>query len=373
MYTACIIILQRTNKLKGNSVYMKTTIAEIKNLGQQIWLDNLSRGLIKSGDLKKLIEEDDIQGVTSNPSIFYKALSTDLNYKNDLKNVKESNKTLEERYESIVIPDIRATCDEMLVIYNETAGNAGYVSFELSPHLAHDTANSIKNAKRLWQEINRPNLMIKVPATKEGIATLEELIWAGINVNITLLFSVTQVKDTWSAYIKGLNRRLLENLPVTNIKAVASFFLSRIDSAIDNSLPEELQGKIAIYMAKYAYSLYLDLFNGETFTKLRSAGAMAQDLLWASTGTKNAKYSDVLYVESLIGKNTINTVPDATLDAFRDHGNAAYTLEDNIEYAKNILENANEIINLDELGEKLQEDGLSLFEKAFDDLIELMK
>lgn len=352
---------------------MKTTIAEIKNLGQQIWLDNLSRSLIKSGDLKKLIEEDDIQGVTSNPSIFYKALSTDQNYKNDLENAKKSSQTLEERYESLVIPDIQATCDEMLAVYHETEGKAGYVSFELSPHLANDTANSLKNAKRLWQEINRPNLMIKVPATQEGITTLEELIFCGINVNITLLFSITQVKNTWDAYIKGLNRRLEQNLPVKNIKAVASFFLSRIDSAIDNSLPEELQGKVAIYMAKYAYSLYLELFNGNRFTKLKEAGAMAQDLLWASTGTKNSKYSDVVYVESLIGKNTVNTVPDATLDAFRDHGNAAYTLEDNIEYAEKILESANKIVNLNELGEKLQRDGLALFEKAFDDLIELMK
>ena len=215
--------------------------------------------------------------------------------------------------------------------------------------------------------------MIKVPATKEGIITLEELIFSGINVNITLLFSIKQVKNTWDAYIKGLTRRLEQNLPVKSIKAVASFFLSRIDSAIDNSLPEDLQGKVAIYMAKYAYFLYLELFNGDSFAKLKEHGALSQYLLWASTGTKNSKYSDVLYVESLIGKNTINTVPDATLDAFRDHGNAAYTLEDNIKSAETVLEKANAVVNLDALGEKLQKDGLALFEKAFNDLIELMK
>lgn len=352
---------------------MKSRIAEIKNLGQQIWLDNLSRELIKSGSLHKLIEEDDISGITSNPSIFYKAISSDINYVNDLEIARKSNKSLEERYESIVIPDIKNSCDEMLKIYNESNCEAGYVSFELSPNLAYDAIGSIKHAKRLWIEINRPNLMIKVPATPAGLITLEDLISCGINVNITLLFSIQQVEDTWNAYINGLNKRLEKNLPIRNIKSVASFFLSRIDTETDKVVSDELQGNVAIYLAKYAYSLYLDLFNGKSFENLKKNGAMPQDLLWASTGTKNPKYSDVLYVESLIGNHTINTVPETTLNAFRDHGNANYTLEDNILYAKRVLDKANEIINLEKLGEKLQRDGLDLFEKAFNDLIELMK
>lgn len=351
----------------------KTSVADISSFGQQIWLDNLSRELIKSGSLEKLIKEDNIEGVTSNPSIFYKAISSDKHYKEDLEKVKSSNLNLEERYESLVIPDIQAACDELTKTYEESKFNAGYVSFELAPNLAHDAEKSIINAKRLWKTINRPNLMIKVPATPAGLVTLEELVALGINVNITLLFSLKQVQDTWAAYIRGLNKRLKQNLPVKNIRAVASFFLSRIDSAIDEKLSTELQGKTAIYMAKRSYALYLEIFNGKDFEELRKNGAMAQDLLWASTGTKNTKYSDVLYVESLIGKNTVNTVPDATLAAFREHGKASDTLEENISYADKILAKANTYSNLEELGQKLQDDGLVLFANAFDSLIELMK
>lgn len=352
---------------------MKTLVADIGNFGQQIWLDNLSRDLIKSGNLKKLIDEDNIVGVTSNPSIFYKAINSDVHYHEDLKKVRNSSMSLEERYESLVIPDIQEACDELLNVYNNSNHKAGYVSFELAPDLAHNADKSIENAKRLWKTINRPNLMIKVPATTEGIITLEELIALGINVNITLLFSIKQVQNTWSAYINGLKKRLKQNLPIKDIRAVASFFLSRIDSAIDEKLPEELQGKIAIYMAKQAYIIYLELFNGKGFEELRKNGAMSQDLLWASTGTKNTKYSDVIYVESLIGKNTINTVPDATLAAFREHGKASDTLEENILYADKVLSKANTYLDLEQLGQKLQDDGLVLFANSFNSLIELMK
>lgn len=352
---------------------MNSKITEINKFGQQIWLDNLSRELMTSGTLKTLIAEDGISGVTSNPSIFYKAISSDSNYATDLEQARNSNNSLEERYESIVIPDIQSACDEMLAVYKQSDGNTGYVSFELSPHLANDARGSIEHGKRLWQKINRSNLMIKIPATSAGLIALEELIACGINVNITLLFSIGQLKHTWASYLNGLNKRLEQGLPLKNIKAVASFFLSRIDAALDKLLPEELQGHTAIYLAKYAYSLYLDLFKGKTFANLKNHGALAQDLLWASTGTKNAKYSDVLYVESLIGKNTINTVPDATLNAFRDHGNAHNTLENNMLYAENILKKINENVNLNDLGEKLQQEGLALFTQAFNDLLELMK
>lgn len=352
---------------------MTNKIQAIKQFGQKIWIDNISRELINSGKLEKLIEEDGIAGVTSNPTIFYKAISNDKYYQDDLAKVKQSNLSPEARYEYLVIPDIQAACDIMLPVYSNSKFEDGYVSFEVSPHLCNDKQGTIDNARRLWQEINRPNLMIKVPATAAGIEALEQLIFDGINVNITLLFSLEQVISTWNAYINGLKKRYNRNLPVDTIKAVASFFLSRIDTAIDPILPEDLQGLTAINLSKMAFLAYSELFSSETFGILKRYGAREQYLLWASTGTKNPKYSDVLYVEKLIGNPTINTVPDATLDAVRDHGIASNSLTENINQAPKILEKIQQYISLDELGEKLQKEGLKLFEDSFNQLIELVK
>ncbi|HLX53211.1 MAG TPA: transaldolase [Aquella sp.] len=352
---------------------MTNKIQAIKQFGQKIWIDNLSRELINSGKLAKLINEDGIAGVTSNPTIFYKAISSDKYYQEDLAKVKQSNLSPEARYEHLVIPDIQAACDILLPLYTSSKYEDGYVSFEVSPHLCHDKQGTIDNARRLWQEINRPNLMIKVPATKEGIEALTQLIFDGINVNITLLFSLRQVINTWNAYINGLKKRYNRNLPVDTIKSVASFFLSRVDTAIDDKLPEDLQGTAAIDLAKMAYLAYSELFSSETFGILKRYGAKEQYLLWASTGTKNPKYSDVLYVEKLIGNPTINTVPDATLNAFRDHGIAKNSLTENIEQAPVNLEKIQQYINMDDLGEQLQKDGLKLFEDSFDQLMELVR
>ncbi|MCC2624218.1 MAG: tal [Burkholderiales bacterium] len=352
---------------------MTNRVQAIKQFGQKIWIDNLSRELINSGKLAKLIEEDGIAGVTSNPTIFYKAISTDKSYQDDLIKIKQTNLSPEARYEHLVIPDIQAACDVMLPLYTQSKFEDGYVSFEVSPHLSHDKQGTIDNAKRLWQKINRPNLMIKIPATTEGIEAFEQLIFDGINVNITLLFSLGQVISTWNAYINALKKRFNRNLPVDTIKSVASFFLSRIDSAIDNKLPEDLQGKAAINLAKMAFLAYSELFSSETFSTLKRYGAREQYLLWASTGTKNPKYSDVLYIEELIGNPTINTAPDATLDAFRDHGTARSSLNENINLAPVNLERVQQYVNMDELGEQLQKDGLKLFEDSFDKLMELVK
>lgn len=352
---------------------MSSRLLDIKKFGQVIWLDSLSRNLINSGNLKQLIDIDGIVGVTSNPTIFHKAISTDISYKNDLITLKNSFLSFEERYEALVIPDIQRACDLLINIYQTSKYVDGYVSFEISPHLAHNVRLNIENAKRLWKAVGRPNLMIKIPATTAGIEAFEELITDGINVNITLIFSLKQLINVWMSYINGLARRVNAGKPIDNIKAVASFFISRIDTAIDKQLPEHLQGKTAISLAKIAYSTYNELFGGEKFNNLGQAGAMAQFLLFASTGTKNPQYSDVLYIEELIGKNTINTAPDSTLDAFRDHGIARNSLIEDIDIAHTVLKEVDNIVNLDKLGEQLQVNGLMLFEDSFNSLLELVK
>jgi len=353
---------------------MTSKIAAIKQYGQKIWLDNISRELLNSGSLAKLIEEDQIAGLTSNPAIFFKAISSDPRYQDELKQLKALDLTPLQRYEQIATADIKKACSLMASLYNSSNKEDGYVSLEVSPHLAKDANGTVKSALELWNTVNQPNLMIKVPATLEGIEAFEQLVILGINVNITLLFSLKQVNLVWDAYIRGLEKRANENLPVTDIKTVASFFLSRVDSAIDDKLPQHLQGKVAINLAKCAYLDYQKIFHGERFSKLKAKGAKGQYLLWASTGTKNKAYSDVLYVEELIGQETINTVPDATLDAFRDHGVAANRLTEKIDSAPSVLADAEKSgINLEELGNKLQVDGLKLFDDAFNQLLELVK
>lgn len=353
---------------------MSSRIAAIKPLGQKIWLDNISREFLASGDLQKMITEDGIAGVTSNPAIFYKAISTDNRYQEQLVELKKTNLTPLQRYEQMAVVDIRQACGIMRPIYDSSNGEDGYVSLEVSPDLCYEIDGTVKSALELWNAVNCPNLMIKVPATKEGIAAFEQLITLGINVNITLLFSLSQVNSVWDAYISALEKRAAQDLPVTNIKAVASFFLSRVDSAVDDKLPTELQGKTAINLARQAYVDYQKIFNGARFAALKEKGAKGQYLLWASTGTKNKNYSDVLYIEELIGDETINTVPDATLDAFRDHGVAESRLTNGIQNAVTILAQVEANgINLEELGEKLQKDGLQSFIEAFDKLIELVK
>ncbi len=348
-------------------------LVDIKKCGQKIWLDNLSRELLNSGKLNKLILDDGIAGVTSNPTIFHKAISSDSSYQIDLAKLKASNLSLEERYEALVIPDIQLACDLMSELYNTSNHTDGYVSFEVSPLLAHDVQGTISDAKRLWDKIDRPNVMIKIPATQAGVKAFEELTSLGINVNITLIFSLKHVFDVWEAYINGLNKRHNSGQSIENIKAVASFFLSRIDTAVDPKVPILLKGQAAINLCKEAYSAYRDIFDGAVFSHLKAAGAMSQFLLFASTGTKNPNYPDVMYIERLIAPDTINTIPDNTLNAFRDHGNASLSLDTNIDDAYDLIEEINRYVDLTEIGEQLQTEGIRLFNASFNDLIELMK
>ena len=348
-------------------------LQSIRPFGQRIWLDNLSRELIASGELSRLLQDDGIAGVTSNPAIFYKAISTDARYQDDLARLKQdAGLSAEQRYEALVVPDIQAACDLLLPQYQATGGDDGYVSLEVSPALSRDEAGTLAAARRLWAEIARPNAMIKIPATPEGIRAFQALTREGVNVNITLLFSLPQVEAVWDAYIAGLSARLAAGEAVSGVKAVASFFLSRVDSLLDPQLPAPLQGKVAIALSKAAYARYQARFHGGEFAALKAAGARPQFLLWASTGTKNAAYSDVLYVESLIGDETVNTVPDGTLAAFRDHGTAALTLPMDAEGALRVLADAAASgIDLPAVGEKLQQDGLKLFDEAFEQLLKL--
>jgi transaldolase len=344
----------------------------IRPFGQRIWLDNLSRELLFSGELARLINQDGIAGVTSNPTIFHKAISTDPRYRDDLVALRARGMGAEKTYEELVIPDVRAACDMMLPVYQQSERDDGYVSLEVSPMLANDPEGTLRSARDLWQSVGRPNLMIKIPATPAGIVAFGLLIREGINVNITLLFSLKQVEAVWDAYIGALHARIDDGNSLGHVKAVASFFLSRIDSLLDPQLPEPLRGKAAIALSKVAYERYLERFHGKEFATLARAGARPQYLLWASTGTKNPAYSDVLYVEQLIGAETINTVPDGTMAKFRDHGQAAATLRNDIDDARAVLAAMPAAgIDLDAVGEKLQQDGLKLFADSFGALLEL--
>ncbi len=345
--------------------------------GQSIWLDNLSRTLLREGGLQQLIENDGISGVTSNPSIFQKALAESPYYHDDLARLKASEADAEKRYEALVIPDIQAACDLLLPTFQRSQGVDGYVSLEVSPHLAHDSAATIAAAQRLRATVNRPNLLIKIPGTAAGLVAFEQLITAGVSINITLLFSLRQTVRVFEAYIRGLRQRLAQGNDLRNVKAVASLFLSRVDTLVDQRLAtidsdaaQTLTGRAALITAKLAYQRYQDIFHGAMFAELAHAGARPQYLLWASTGTKNPAYSDVKYLEALIGTETINTVPDATLAAFRDHGRVELTLNDAIAAAEADYIALEKIgIDLNVVGETLQVDGLKLFSDAYDKVL----
>ncbi len=355
---------------------------KLSNLGQSIWFDYISRPLIANGELKKLIEEDDIKGVTSNPAIFEKAIAGSSDYDDSIKKLCKTkslhNKVL---YESLAISDIKNAADVMLPVYKSTNKLDGYVSLEVSPHLAHDTDETINEAKRLWQEVSKPNLMIKVPATDEGIPAIKHLIVQGINVNVTLLFSSDYYKKAANAFIEGLACRVKNGDDISSIASVASFFVSRIDSKIDSLISEDLDkasndalksclGQSAIANAKLTFQMQKKIYNSDAWNKLVGLGAQKQRLLWASTGTKNPKYSDVLYVEELVGEQTVNTLPPDTLNAFREHGQAEITIEKNFEQAKNTFNTLTyNDISFKDVTDTLLDVGVLLFQQAFDKIL----
>ncbi|MCB6184997.1 transaldolase [Leeia sp. TBRC 13508] len=351
-------------------------IRAVSAFGQQIWLDNLSRQLVSTGELTRLIDEDGVAGVTSNPAILFASLKKDPLYKEALEALKQTESDPERRYEKLAIADIQAACDAFLPLYESSQRDKGYVSLEVSPALSRDTAGTIAAAKRLWAEINRPNAMIKIPATTEGMAAISAAIEAGINVNVTLIFNQPQLNAVFDSYVDGLSKRAAAGLAIDHIRSVASFFISRVDSTVDPLLEGKktsLEGKVALSAAKVAYASWQKRFLGESFAALEKQGGKPQLCLWASTGTKNLAYSDVLYVEQLIGADTVNTVPEATLKKFADHGEAASTLTSAMDEAHQVIQQIAELgINLDEIGEKLQNDGLKQFEDAFAELLQLV-
>jgi transaldolase/glucose-6-phosphate isomerase len=360
-------------------------LIELQIFGQSVWYDHLSRELITSGELQKKIEEDGLRGVTSNPAIFEKAITGSTEYDEAVKELARQGKSALEIYEALVIQDIQMASDLLQPVYEKTNGVDGYVSLEVSPHLARDTTGTISEALRLWQKVDRKNLMIKVPATPEGLPAIEQLIAKGLNINITLIFSQEVYEQVAYAYLSGLEKRVAEGKPLDTIASVASFFVSRIDTAVDALLESRirqattdqekaklasLMGKVAIANAKLAYQRFKQIFQSDRFRALEKKGARIQRPLWASTGTKNPKYSDVLYVESLIGPNTINTMPPATFQAFRDHGRVRPTLEEDIKGARQtLLTLAGVGIDLGQVTAELLEAGIKLFAEPFDKLL----
>jgi transaldolase/glucose-6-phosphate isomerase len=364
-------------------------LAELEKAGQSVWYDQIERKLITSGKLEELIEEDDLRGLTSNPTIFEKAISGSRDYDDQLRELAGAGKSREEIFEELEVQDLGDAADLFRPVYDRTGGDDGFVSLELVPGLAHDTASSTAEAKRLFAKMGRPNVMIKIPATPEGIPAIEESTFNGVNINITLIFSNDVYRQVAEAYIRGLERRLEKGLPIGDIRSVASFFVSRIDTQADKQIEEKilqttdeaskkdlssLLGQVAIANAKLAYQAYKEIFSGPRFETLRAAGGRPQRQLWASTGTKNPKYSDVYYVESLIGPDTIDTIPPATYDAFKDHGKVVMTLEKDLPAATDVIRRfAAAGLSLEGITTALTADGIKSFGGSFDSLMKTIE
>ena len=348
--------------------------------GQAVWLDFVDRKFLAEGGLQKMVDEDGLTGVTSNPSIFEKAMGHGDAYDEELAAYDKANPGAAtiDRYEHLAILDIQAAADTLRPVYDRLNARDGYVSLEVSPYLANDTDGTIAEAKKLWAAVDRPNLMIKIPGTAAGVPAIAATIAAGINVNVTLLFSVEDYQKVALAYVQGLEERVAHGQPIDRIASVASFFVSRIDSKIDDKIDEgvggeaakALKGKVAIANAKLAYAWYLDFIASDRWKALADKGAQVQRLLWASTGTKNPDYRDTLYLDTLIGKDTVNTVPPKTLDAFRIRGTVGDTLTENLDEARKVMDDQ-EALGLDLKGitEELAEEGVASFSKAFNDLL----
>jgi len=365
-------------------------LKELLKFGQSVWLDYIRRDLIETGELKRLIEEDGLRGMTSNPSIFEKAIADSKYYSDELKAL-QSRPDLDAngRYEILAIRDIQDAADALRPVYQATKRRDGYVSLEVSPYLARDTEATLKEARRLWKAVGRENLMVKVPGTKEGIPAFQQLISEGININVTLLFAQEVYVEVAEAYIAGLEQLAARGGDVSRMASVASFFISRIDTAVDAELNARLKsstndrekadlksllGKVAIANGKQTYQRYLKIFGTDRWKKLAARGAQTQRVLWASTSTKNPDYSDVMYVDELIGVDTVNTIPPATFDAFRDHGHPRASLTEDIETANQTMAKAASVgISMKEVTDKLTVDGVRLFAEAFGKLLKAVE
>jgi len=358
-------------------------LKQLEALGQSLWLDYIRRDLITGGGLRRLIDEDGLRGMTSNPAIFEKAIADSHDYDEDIQAMALTGKSVEAIYEALSQRDVQSAADEFRPLYDKTDGQDGYVSLEVNPHLAHDTNGTIKEARRLWAALNRPNVFIKVPGTAEGLPAIQQLISEGISVNVTLLFGLPRYRQVAEAYISGIEARAAQGKPVKHVASVASFFVSRIDALVDPLLEKpgaqggqeayldnKVHGQVAVASAKMAYQIYKGIFGADRFRKLAAQGARVQRLLWASTSAKNPAYSDVKYVEALIGPDTVDTVPLETLNAYRDHGDPKARLEENVHDTRWVLEQLPELdINIDEVTQQLEDEGVEKFNQPFDKLM----
>lgn len=351
--------------------------ARLRRIGQSIWLDNLSRDMIAGGELARIVGAGEATGITTNPAIFKNAITQGKAYAADLAALRVSEPEPERRYERLAVADVQAACDVLRPVYEATGGDDGYVSLEVSPRLAYDVAGTVAAARRLHAEVNRPNALIKIPGTPEGAAAFAQCVAEGISVNVTLLFSLSQMERIFDAYLEGLEARRAAGGDISRVKAVASFFMSRIDTLVDRQLDgagagaDALKGRLAVAIGKLAYVRYREIFGSPRFGALKAAGARPQYLLWASTSTKNPAYDDLLYVEPLAGPETINTVPDVTHAAIRDHGNPSSQLGEGLDDARAVLAGVRERgIDPEAVGEQLQRDGVKLFEDAYQALLD---
>ena len=369
---------------------MKEIVSKLNQMGQSIWYDNIERKLLDDGTLAGMIQQGEIRGITSNPSIFNKAISQSSEYDQEIQSLTEKGLSKKDIYENLAVRDIQAAADLFRSLYDETQGADGYVSLEVSPYLAHQTDETIAEAKKLWQLVDRPNLMVKIPATVEGLPAITETIAAGINVNVTLIFSLERYKKVMDAYLAGLEKRAEGGEPIQGIASVASFFISRIDSKVDQQLQEieenfqsekqekfkNLYGKAAIASGKLAYALYEEIFgeNGIRFGELKKLGAQRQRALWASTSTKSPAYPDTMYVDELIGPGTVNTIPPKTLIAFLDHGTVNLTINQNLDDARRVFTDLKDVgIDLNQVTEDLESEGVKSFADAFTSLLDSLQ
>ena len=358
-------------------------LKELATLGQSIWLDYIRRDLIASGGLRRLIEKDGLRGMTSNPSLFEKAIVESHDYDEAIRTMALKGMVAREIYEALSQRDVQSAADEFRPLYDMSNGKDGYVSLEVNPHLAHDTHGTMQEARRLWGALSRPNVFIKVPGTAEGLPVIQQLISEGINVNVTLLFGLPRYRQVAEAFITGIEARAAQGKPVKQVASVASFFVSRIDATVDPLLQplittggkeaeiaKEAQGQVAVASAKMAYQLYKEIFDSDRFRVLATQGARVQRLLWASTGTKNPAYSDIKYVEALIGPDTVNTAPMETIEAYRDHGEPKARLEKDVAQAVRVMKRLPELgISIDRVTQQLEDEGVDKFNAPFDKLM----
>jgi transaldolase len=362
-------------------------LLQLDTLGQSVWLDYIRRGLVRGGELKRLIEEDGLGGMTSNPSIFEKAILETHDYDDAIRTLARKGLDPKSIFEALSVEDVQDAADLFRPVYDKTGGRGGYVSLEVNPHFAHDTQGTIQEARRLWHLLKRPNVFIKVPATSEGLPAIRQLLGEGINVNVTLLFGLPRYRQVIEAYLAGIEDRVAQGKPVDKIASVASFFVSRMDVLVDplleaitakggerGELAKKLHGRVAVANSKLAYQIYREAFASERSKKLARRGARVQWLLWASTSTKRPDYSDVKYVDELVGPDTINTVPPATLDAYRDHGKPQVRIDEDVDQAQWVLAQLPKLgIDMDRVGQQLEDEGDRKFCEPFDHLMDTLQ